>query len=72
MFDYIRELPMVEKDFYAISQELKEPERTRRLVDLMNELEANYNTFKISPTQEELQKPAMILYRKISMARAFD
>lgn len=71
MFDYIRDLPMIEKDFHAISQELKEPERTKRLIDLMNELEANYNAFIYDPSSEELQKPETVLYRKISAARKY-
>lgn len=72
MTGYFRELSVIEEDFKVIDQELIEPDRTIKLVNLMNELEANYSTFKFNPTQEELQKPAMILYKAISAARMFD
>jgi len=68
MWDYIRDLTMIEKDFYAID-DLEEPERTQRLVNLMDELEENYKAFIANPTPEDLERREIRLYRKIAMAR---
>ncbi|WP_035050911.1 hypothetical protein [Carnobacterium pleistocenium] len=42
------------------------------MVTLMNELERDYGTFRIDPSEVFLSKPEVILYRKISSARVFD
>lgn len=64
----MKSLIAIEADFTA-AVELDEPQRTRCLVDLMNDLERDYSTFIFSPSQEELERPEVQLYRKISLAR---
>lgn len=49
--------------------EIAEPQRTSRLVQLMNDLERDYSTFIFNPSQEEMKQPAVQLYKKISLAR---
>lgn len=48
---------------------LKEPLKTRKLVQLMNYMEANYKVFIINPTKEQMEQPEVRLYRKISDKR---
>lgn len=46
-------------------------QRNFALVNLMNELEKKHHTFIHNPTQSELDKPEIILYREVSKARIF-
>ena len=39
---------------------------------LMNELEKDYDTFRIDPSEEFLNKPEVILYHEISASRVFE
>ena len=48
---------------------LDEPIRTSELVLLMNYMEAHYRVFIINPTKEEMEKPEVKLYRRISDMR---
>lgn len=64
----MKSLATIEADFTA-AIEMHEPQRTLRLVSLMNDLEQYHSAFIYNPSQEELERPAVQLYRKISLAR---
>ena len=64
----MRDLKRIETDFTAIA-ELNEPQRTRDLVTLMNELEQDYGAFIFNPSQTDLERSDVQLYKKISLAR---
>lgn len=58
----MRTLNEIRKDFYSSNDD-------RDLVNLMNELEKEYNTFCINPSEQELNRPEIQLYREISASR---
>lgn len=60
----MRTLDEIRKDF-------KSAKNNEQLVELMNELERDYRTFKISPSAEFLRKPEVVLYVEISNKRVF-
>jgi len=64
----VRTLSEIEIDFKA-AKEIIEPQKTMKFVELMNELERDYNTFFSNPKEEELKLPSVQLYRQISFAR---
>lgn len=64
----INRLIEIEKELNEIAK-LKEPLKTRKLVQLMNYMEANYNVFIINPTKEQMEQPEVKLYIKISEMR---
>lgn len=64
----MKSLAAIEVDFTVVI-EMQEPQRTHRLVQLMDELEQYHDTFILNPSQEEMERPAVQLYRKISLAR---
>ena len=49
--------------------EEKDPQRTLQLVDLMNVMEREFETFRIYPTEEFMAREEVKLYYEISMAR---
>lgn len=57
---------------YVSALDMEEPNRTKQLSSLMDVLEKEHRTFIINPTDYDLEKPDVILYREISMARNFD
>lgn len=64
----MRDLKQIETAFTTTTG-LNEPQRTQHLVNLMNELEQDYGTLIFNPSPEELERPDVKLYRKISLAR---
>lgn len=50
---------------------LGEREKTRQYVDLMNELEHDFGSFILYPTENELKREDVVLYREISDSRTF-
>ena len=56
---------------YKNSDSLNQLQKTMRFVRLMNELEQDYHTFIINPTDEQLASDEVKLYREISYARKF-
>lgn len=56
---------------YKNSDSLNTLQKTMRFVQLMNELEQDYHTFIINPTDEQLASDEVKLYREISYARKF-
>ena len=64
----MKSLLEIENDLNEIDK-LKEPQRTSKLVQLMNYMEANYTVFIINPTKEQMERPEVKLYRKISDMR---
>lgn len=50
---------------------LGEREKTRQYVGLMNELETAFGSFILYPTEAELQRDDVVLYREISDSRTF-
>lgn len=65
-----RSLAAIEADFLK-AKEQAEPLRTRRLVRLMDELESDHGTLRMSRayTAAEEREPANVLYTAISAAR---
>lgn len=57
---------------YKNSDSLNQLQKTMRFVRLMNELEQDYHTFIINPTDEQLASDEVKLYREISYARKFE
>lgn len=60
------------RERYNDALQLSEPERTNKLVDLMNVLEREYGTFKTwsgDHQAPDLTTPEMVLYQEISAAR---
>lgn len=64
----MRDLQRIETDFMEAA-EMSESQRTRHLLNLMNELEQDYSTFIFNPTVEDMERPDVRLYREISLAR---
>ncbi|WP_097002733.1 hypothetical protein [Lacrimispora amygdalina] len=64
----MKNLIEIEKELNKIAK-LKEPLKTRKLVQLMNYMEAYYKVFIINPTKEQMEKPEVKLYEKISAMR---
>lgn len=64
----MKNLLEIENELNEIAK-LKEPLKTRKLVQLMDYMEANYKVFIINPTQEQMEQPEVKLYRKISDMR---
>ena len=64
----MKHLIEIENELSEIAN-LKEPLKTRKLVQLMNYMEANYKVFIINPTKEQMEQPEVRLYRKISDMR---
>ena len=64
----MRNLKQIEMEF-TTAVDLNEPQRTGLLVRLMNELEQHYGTLIFNPSPEEMERPDVKLYRKISLAR---
>lgn len=64
----MKNLIEIEKELNEIVK-LKEPLKTRNLVQLMNYMEANYKVFIINPTNQQMGKPEVKLYKKISDMR---
>lgn len=64
----MKNLLEIENELNEIAK-LEEPLKTRKLVQLMNYMEANYKTFIINPTKEQMEQPEIKLYRKISDMR---
>lgn len=58
----------IENELNKIAK-LEEPLKTRKLVQLMNYMEANYKVFIINPSKEQVEQPEVKLYRKISDMR---
>lgn len=57
----MKNLIEIEKELNKIAK-LKEPLKTRKLVQLMNYMEANYKVFIIIPTKEQMEQPEVKLY----------
>jgi len=64
----MKSLMEIEENLNDIAK-LDEPIRTSELVLLMNYMEAHYRVFIINPTKEEMEKPEVKLYRRISDMR---
>lgn len=64
----MRSLQQIKTDFTTVTT-TPEPQRTQRLVRLMNELERDYGTFIYNPTQTQLERDDVQLYKAISSAR---
>lgn len=54
-----------------IRRDFQNTQNNERLVELMNELERDYRTFKSIPCSEFLRKPEVVLYIEISNKRVF-
>lgn len=71
MFELKRSLEEIEKSFVELKESnISKSAKDKGYIKLMDELEGGYHTFIFNPTQEELEQPAVILYRKISAARS--
>jgi hypothetical protein len=70
----MKTLAQINKEYEEITySDLKEPIRSRRLADLMEEMEQEYKVPMIRSEAWEIQNKAVIaLYRKISMSRSRD
>lgn len=64
-----RTLDEIRKDFEEMENS---NDKILTFVLLMNELEKDYDTFRIDPSEEFLNKPEVILYREISASRVFE
>lgn len=69
----MRSLEKVKEEFEAVknNESLNTLQKTMRFVCLMDELEQDYHTFIINPTDEQLASDEVKLYREISYARKF-
>lgn len=69
----MRSLEKVKEEFEAVknNESLNTLQKTMRFVCLMDELEQDYHTFIINPTDEQLASDEVKLYREISYARQF-
>lgn len=69
----MRSLEKVKEEFEAVknNESLNTLQKTMRFVCLMDELEHDYHTFIINPTDEQLASDEVKLYREISYARVF-
>ncbi|MHC5268339.1 hypothetical protein ACYSNO_04010 [Enterococcus sp. LJL98] len=69
----MRSLEKVKEEFEAVknNESLNTLQKTMRFVCLMDELEQDYHTFIINPTDEQLASDEVKLYREISYARVF-
>ena len=69
----MRSLEKVKEGFEAVknNESLNTLQKTMRFVCLMDELEQDYHTFIINPTDEQLASDEVKLYREISYARVF-
>lgn len=69
----MRSLEKVKEEFEAVknNESLNTLQKTMRFVCLMDELEQDYHTFIINPTDEQLASDELTLYREISEARVF-
>lgn len=63
-------LDLITQEYLRALQQPKQ-EKNKILVSLMNQLEKNYDTFIINPTEDESKGEAVQLYKKISNARDF-
>ncbi len=70
----MRSLEKIKEEFEAVKskESLNSLQKTMRFVRLMNELEQDYHTFIINPTDEQLASDEVKLYREISYARKFE
>ena len=64
----MRQLQQIKTDFTIVATTL-EPQRIQRLIQLMNELERDYDTFIYNPTQTQLERDDVQLYKAILSAR---
>lgn len=64
----LRALAKIEADFRT-TVKINEPQRTHRLVSLMDELEQDYGAFIYNPTATDMERLDVRLYREISLAR---
>ena len=69
----MRSLEKVKEEFEAVknNESLNTLQKTMRFVCLMDELEQDYHTFIINPTDQQLASDEVKLYREISYARKF-
>ena len=69
----MRSLEKIKEEFEAVKskESLNSLQKTMRFVRLMDELEQDYHTFIINPTDEQLASDEVKLYREISYARVF-
>ena len=69
----MRSLEKVKEEFETVknNESLNTLQKTMRFVCLMDELEQDYHTFIINPTDEQLASDEVKLYREISYARVF-
>ena len=69
----MRSLEKVKEEFETVknNESLNTLQKTMRFVCLMDELEQDYHTFIINPTDEQLASDEVKLYREISYARKF-
>jgi hypothetical protein len=69
----VRSLEKIKDEFESVkaTDSLNSLQKTMRFVQLMNELEQDYHTFIINPTDEQLASDEVKLYREISYARKF-
>lgn len=69
----MRSLEKIKEEFEAVKskESLNSLQKTMRFVRLMDELEQDYHTFIINPTDEQLASDEVKLYREISYARKF-
>lgn len=63
-------LDLITQEYLRALQQPKQ-EKNKILVSLMNQLEKNYDTFIINPTEDESNREAVQLYKKISNDRDF-
>jgi hypothetical protein len=63
-------LDLITQEYQRALQQPKQ-EKNRILVSLMNQLEKKHDTFIINPTEDESNREAVQLYKKISNARDF-
>ena len=69
----MRSLEKIKDEFEAVKskESLNSLQKTMRFVRLMDELEQDYHTFIINPTDEQLASDEVKLYREISYACKF-
>lgn len=63
-------LDLIAQEYQRALQQPKK-EKNKTLVSLMNQLEKKYATFIINPTEDESNREAVQLYKKISNDRDF-
>lgn len=65
------ELEAISNRFELIksNDSLGERTKTRKYVELMNELESKFGSFILYPTEDDLKREDVVLYRKISDSR---